>query len=43
VLVTGAVVVLANLAADLLAGVIDPRARAGTGGHGARLGAGDAL
>ncbi len=40
VLVTGAVVVLANLAADLLVGVIDPRARAG-GSRGARLGAGD--
>ena len=40
VLVTGAVVILANLAADLLVGVIDPRARTG-GGRGARLGAGD--
>ena len=33
VLVTGAVVILANLAADLLVGVIDPRARTG-GGRG---------
>ncbi len=41
VLVTGAVVILANLAADLLVGVIDPRARAGSGRGGARLGAGD--
>ena len=40
VLVTGAVVILANLVADLLVGVIDPRARTG-GGRGARLGAGD--
>jgi len=40
VLVTGAVVVLANLAADLFAGAIDPRIRA-TGRRGARLGAGD--
>ena len=40
VLVTGAVVILANLAADLLVGVIDPRARTG-GSRGARLGAGD--
>ena len=40
VLVTGAVVILANLAADVLVGVIDPRARTG-GGRGARLGAGD--
>jgi peptide/nickel transport system permease protein len=40
VLVTGAVVVLANLAADLLVGVIDPRARTG-GSRGTRLGAGD--
>jgi len=36
VLVSGAAVVLANLAADLLAGVIDPRIRAGS-----RRGAGD--
>jgi peptide/nickel transport system permease protein len=40
VLVTGAVVVLANLAADLLVGMIDPRARTG-GSRGTRLGAGD--
>jgi peptide/nickel transport system permease protein len=41
VLVTGGVVIVANLVADLLVGVIDPRAR-GAGGSGARLGAGDA-
>lgn len=41
VLVTGAVVILANLAADLLAGVIDPRARVTRRRGRAPLGAGD--
>lgn len=40
VLVTGTVVILANVAADLLAGVLDPRVRAG-GRRGAQLGVGD--
>lgn len=41
VLVTGTVVVLANLAAELLGAVIDPRARVGAERRGVRLGAGD--
>ena len=40
VLVTGTVVIVANLAADLVAGVIDPRVRV-RGARGAPLGGGD--